>query len=346
MDWFEKIFHFKEPSSHKALFQRLELIQKAGQYFLKTKGQDSVVQVGTLEIPTLAQLRQKYRQLEQAHPTIPKNTTLHEIVADVQKLHLAQENKGAMFQVASQVNLLEMASPRATPEDGVTIYWYDRTQGPACAIAAGAGTVYRNYFHTFSDGQQGQTAKQQINTLDELHHKLTHLMNEEQSLWQTQNGYVFPSDEQLQKLNHFLTHLNETQLDELRALCKIGFQWDTQVTLAKEDMIHVNQAYCSAMPLGYHRSKPELWEPFARLVLEAAYESVLIGAACRALQGGSRKVFLTTIGGGVFANPDPWIYAAIRRALDLFPEVGLEVYMVSYGTSRQSTQELIHSWTV
>jgi hypothetical protein len=42
------------------------------------------------------------------------------------------------------------------------------------------------------------------------------------------------------------------------------------------------------------------WEPFARLVLEAAYESVLIASAINALEGGSRKVFLTTIGGGVF----------------------------------------------
>ena len=48
------------------------------------------------------------------------------------------ENAGALFQVASQLNLLEMTGPEVTPEDGVTIYQDDRTQGPACAIAAGA----------------------------------------------------------------------------------------------------------------------------------------------------------------------------------------------------------------
>ena len=37
---------------------------------------------------------------------------------------------GALFQVASQFNLLEMVSPRVTPEDGVTRYQHDRTPDP------------------------------------------------------------------------------------------------------------------------------------------------------------------------------------------------------------------------
>jgi hypothetical protein len=32
------------------------------------------------------------------------------------------------------------------PEDGVTMYAADPTQGPACALACAAGSVYRNYF--------------------------------------------------------------------------------------------------------------------------------------------------------------------------------------------------------
>ncbi|MCK5683507.1 hypothetical protein KAJ27_05280 [bacterium] len=51
-----------------------------------------------------------------------------------------------MFQVASQFNLLEMVSPGVTPEEGVGRYEHDHTQGPACAIACGVGTIYRNYF--------------------------------------------------------------------------------------------------------------------------------------------------------------------------------------------------------
>ena len=48
--------------------------------------------------------------------------------------------------MASQFNLLEMTAPSITPEHGVARYQLDRTQGPACAIAAGAATIYRNYF--------------------------------------------------------------------------------------------------------------------------------------------------------------------------------------------------------
>jgi hypothetical protein len=61
-------------------------------------------------------------------------------------MHQSPKNAGALFQVASQFNLLEMVLPRVTPEHGVTRYAHDHTQGPACAIAAGAATIYRNYF--------------------------------------------------------------------------------------------------------------------------------------------------------------------------------------------------------
>jgi len=68
------------------------------------------------------------------------------VVGDVRRLHAAPEHACALFQVASQFNLLEMTAPHTTREDGVTRYKDDPTQGPACAIAAGAATMYRNYF--------------------------------------------------------------------------------------------------------------------------------------------------------------------------------------------------------
>ena len=51
-------------------------------------------------------------------------------------MHQASEYSGALFQVASQFNALEMTGFEVTPEHGVTRYMHDRTQGPACAIAA------------------------------------------------------------------------------------------------------------------------------------------------------------------------------------------------------------------
>ena len=69
-----------------------------------------------------------------------------ELVGDAKALHSDVANAGALFQVATQFNLLEMISPNVTPEQGIAIYENDPTQGPACAIACGAGTIYRNYF--------------------------------------------------------------------------------------------------------------------------------------------------------------------------------------------------------
>eukprot|EP00667_Euglena_gracilis_P031576 EG_transcript_46037 len=64
----------------------------------------------------------------------------------VRALHRLPENAGAVFQVASQFNCLEMVGPSVRPEDGVARYAADPTQGPACALCCPAATVFRNYF--------------------------------------------------------------------------------------------------------------------------------------------------------------------------------------------------------
>ena len=52
---------------------------------------------------------------------------------NVQDLHGDLNNAGALFQVASQFNLLEMVSPEVSPEHGVGIYENDFTRkAPAC----------------------------------------------------------------------------------------------------------------------------------------------------------------------------------------------------------------------
>ena len=48
---------------------------------------------------------------------------------DVKKHLTDPTNQNSLFQVASQFNLLEMASPAMTPERGVDIYYNDPTQG-------------------------------------------------------------------------------------------------------------------------------------------------------------------------------------------------------------------------
>ena len=56
------------------------------------------------------------------------------IVGDIQSLILDPKNANCVFQAASQFNCLEMIEPSVTPDDGITIYCDDHTQGPICAM--------------------------------------------------------------------------------------------------------------------------------------------------------------------------------------------------------------------
>jgi len=82
-----------------------------------------------------------------------------------------------------------------------------------------------------------------------------------------------------------------------------------------------------------------LWEAFASLILEAAYEATMAAAILNAKRGISNVVLLTQLGGGAFGNSDDWINAATRRSLEKMREFDLDVKLVSYGTpSRTITQ--------
>ena len=276
---------------------------------------------GELETPTLAQLRQRVRNIKRDLAPI----SVRNVVGNVQHLHLNRANENALFQVASQFNLLEMTSPRVTPECGVGIYEHDFTQGPACAIAAGAGTIYRNYFVDIN-GRIGQTADNQINCLSGIAKLLD---NSKQRLWKMVNGYALPSAEGLEEINRKLESMDEAALDAVRQALQIGLHWDTQVTLG--DASHtVSQAYCSAMPVAYTNHTKELWAPLAKLVLEAAYEATICAAILNVDRNRNNRLFLTRLGGGAFGNSPDWITDAISRSLELYSDSGLDVAIVSY----------------
>lgn len=277
---------------------------------------------GELETQTLAQLRQRVHNTKYDLAPI----SVRNVVGNVQNLHLNRANENAVFQVASQFNLLEMTSPRVTPECGVGIYEHDFTQGPACAIAAGAGTIYRNYFVDIN-GRIGQTADNQIDCLSGIAKLLD---NSKQRLWKMVNGYALPSAEGLEEINRKLESMDEAALDTVRQALQIGLHWDTQVTLG--DASHtVSQAYCSAMPVAYTPHTKELWAPLAKLVLEAAYEATICSAILNGYRNRNNRLFLTRLGGGAFGNSPDWITDAISRSLELYSDSGLDVAIVSYG---------------
>jgi hypothetical protein len=52
-------------------------------------------------------------------------------------------------------------------------------------------------------------------------------------------------------------------------------------------------------------------------------------------------LFLTLVGGGAFGNHPDWITDGIQRTVESYGDYGLDVAIVSYDSSRQSTQKPI-----
>ena len=123
-----------------------------------------------------------------------------------------------------------MVGPTVTPENGVTRYQYDRTQGPACAIAAGAATIYRNYFAPVC-GRSRQTAEYQLDGLADLGEALSIALNRPvNALWKMQNGYALCTREGLDAIAEYLGSLQPEQLDALRGKLRVGIHRDVEVT--------------------------------------------------------------------------------------------------------------------
>jgi hypothetical protein len=184
MMWFEELTGFPEES-----IQQVQNNITVDGETLKSQVNGKAMVCGRLETPSLATLRERIQAINYKKGKI----SLREAVANVKNLHVDQTNSDTLFQVASQFNLLEMVSPTVTPEMGVGIYDFDPTQGPACAIAAGAGTIYRNYFAPVNE-QVGQSANNQIDCLADLG---TALGNTKNRLWEMKNGYALASHDGL-----------------------------------------------------------------------------------------------------------------------------------------------------
>lgn len=332
MDWFEKLTGFRE-MDYEETRARLEVENHS----LRSRINGARYGVGELELVSLQVLRERAKYAG----NLPGGTRTSVVTGDVRRMHQSRENAGALFQVASQFNLLEMVSPDITPEHGITRYQSDPTQGPACAIAAGAATIYRNYFVP-TEGGYGQTAKSQLDGLADLGRALSSDMKLPVSdLWAMKNGYALATRNGLNKIGRYLETLTADQIDLLRGKLCVGIHSDVEVTeAAGPHRPRVSQCFCSALPVAYSDMPPVDWQPFASLVLEAAYEATMWAAVLNAERGASNVVFLTLLGGGAFGNPSNWIHDAMRRALEMMRPFHLDVRLVSRGAPSMEMQAI------
>jgi len=308
--WFEDLFGFPEGSyaETQARF-RLE-----GETLVAlAPGGERRFGAGAFATPTLASLRRRMPAPAGGRPDVH-----HEIVGDALETHALPTSEGALFQVASQLNCLEFADPRAVPEDGITRYAFDPTQGPACALAAPAATVVRNYLVPVG-GQLGQTRHRQIDNLAGVKAAL----GDVGTAVEVRNGYTFSTPRGLRAVGEALAFADR---DALLGELRVGVQTNVEVTFAHRfqraiSPHRVDQVFCSALSCRYTSESLALWRPLATLVLDGAYEATLRQAAI----GGNRRVWLTFLGGGAFGNAKPWIGAAIGRALRLMEGHALDV---------------------
>ena len=333
MDWFEKLTGFRE-TGYKETRQKLSV----DGHMLRSLVNGKAYDIGTLELVSLQTLRDRVREVD----GLPGRPKVSAISGDVRRLHQLPEFNGALFQVASQFNLLEMPSFDVTPEQGVTGYQHDGTQGPACAIAAGAATIYRNYFVPV-DGHSGQRALRQLDGLADVGAALQSAVGRPISeLWDMRNGYALCTPGGLASISEHLSFLSADERDALGAKLRIGVQTDVEVTDAEgAQRPLVSQAFCSALPVRYTRIPSAQWQAFATLVLRAAYEATMWAGVLNAQRGRSNVVLLTHLGGGVFGNDPNWIDDAIRHALAAASAFDLEVRIVSYGATSARTHELL-----
>ena len=322
MSWFEKLTGFPELSADDV---RNNL--KCDGTRLISFANHQTFEAGDFSTPTLANLRSA------TTPQTGFQLSISELVGDIRSIHQDEHNADAVIQVASQFNCLEMAAPDLVPEDGVGIYEYDLTQGPACAICAGAGTIYRNYFVDMN-GSPGQRRDQQIDCLSELSEYFGG------DRWTMENGYCFPTLQGLTSIENQLARCNEQELDLIRGMLKVGVQSKTQVTLDQATHL-VTQVFCSGLPISYSEIPASRWNHFPQLILDATYEATFRVALANQEVTGCNKLFLTLIGGGVFGNELDWILSAIRRSLNLFASANLDVSIVSRGSSKPELARLL-----
>ena len=334
-NWFERLTGFRE-SDYDATQSRLRV---DGDVLVSTVN-GKRWGCGRLSLPTLAELRSSVN--------VPRaqRSTVNSLVGDARSLHAEPEFAGALFQVASQFNVLEMTGPSVCPEAGVTIYAGDPTQGPACAIAAGAATIYRNYFAVV-DGGIGQRSGRQLNTLAPLGAALSSELGlPVNALWDMRNGYALCTREGLDAITKLLEGASEELRDRLLGQLAIGLHSNVEATdAAAPPGQFVSQAFCSALPVSYSTIPRRAWEAFARLILEATYEATLLAATAQAVAGGSNTVLLTRVGGGAFGNDDGWIEAAIMRALTVVEYAGLDIRLVGHSSVHPSSQKIINDWS-
>lgn len=267
-------------------------------------------QAGRFETPTLGELRARAVAARERAGTPAARLRFWVLdgaspATDIGALQGAAP-PGALFQVASQFNCLE--APDACIVD-VADYFHDPTQGPRASISAFPGTLLRHYAAPGPGGARfvQRSPGPQLNLLEAVC---------AEGVARVDSGYLMTSN--IARPELFAQALTE-RFDQLRVGVHDGVEvvfggnWDGPVTADPPPTIA--QVFTSSVAAGGY-SRLDLADADTATIVgqlqRAAHEGTLLAAASL----GKSFVLLTLIGGGVFGNPVPLVWAAILRAVD------------------------------
>ena len=273
VNWFRELYGFEECNSYS---KNQAMFRMDGEVLVCETAPTPAAKrqhVGPWSTPSVSDLRERCADLA-ASGSQQLGGLKFDHIADpvgVKALIEDPKNAGSVFQAASQFNALEMTGPGVSPRQGIAIYATDPTQGPKCALACPAGTIFRNYFVNNGRGQ----GQEQVDCLADVGAVVG---NKGDALWKMQNGYCLPATPAAMGTLGARLTADADLTAKAEAALRVGVMWDTSVKPPAQH--RVCQVYASALPVAYAKStKSTDWEPFARLVLRATYEATCVPAA-------------------------------------------------------------------
>jgi hypothetical protein len=161
--WFSNEFGFEETGTWEQIRRRFSASVDPADGAVKLTAGGREFHVGSFQTPSVMELRAAVEQAASEHASVSaaasagsgsagkacaaadsagaggaadraggssssglKGLRFQNISGCAKSLHLAPENAGSVFQVASQLNCLEMVGPGERPESGVTQYFRDK----------------------------------------------------------------------------------------------------------------------------------------------------------------------------------------------------------------------------
>ncbi len=314
-------------------------------FFLKNKSTDKLFRAGKFTVLSIGKLRELTSSASSSTPgsfnvieaLSPLGKSYYKYV-DIGANQADIQNRDAVFQIASNFNTLELTSSGDSMSN-IVGYVYDTTQGPFASISAAPGLILRHYY-MFYNSNTNPIAWQQYAIIGRLWQK-NDALKQLNLLGNTDipivNSYVSFAYREPEDVNNFSVKNIQVGWHE-RIQVTSGFMPNTSKhTLIDNPQQIINQVFTAAVDFGSnftYKGSPKAIQ-IAQAIQDTAYE----GTIRVAYAYGKKKVILTLIGGGVFANELAWIAFAIEKMEQFITESGLDVTLIIFdGNNYKSTK--------